>query len=317
MRFSTTSDEVVRIKGRQGRSAEVRRRKTLEREYWVDVRARDGSIYQERRSPVANIMECIQCKATDKFVEDHASGDMICSNCGVIQSTGGLYFSQHTIFTHPMSKPYQKVVHFRQRISQLLCRDPEQDPEHIERIGDYIRQNELTLGTTETYGIKTFSMICRQVGLNPKIASHWMQIRKRLGFGLGLVPQIDPGVLLRITMRYICISHCFEARLKRRKGDPIVPSLKRNNVINLNYSIIQLIRIESEEHYIRLAKFFPQLISQNQPDLNNKRWKILLEDCRLKYQHFSDPLKGDHYQFDWPYKPITVDDLVKHFYFFH
>lgn len=306
MRFSCAireKDIVLKEKGRQGRSAAVRRKKAEER-------AALNLLY--------NSEQCRECKSESDFVEDYTSGDLICTRCGTVGQGGGLAFSCHAFTHNPnQSKPYQKVVHFRQRISQLLCRDPEQDQDKIDLIGKHIRDNEEILGPKEFYGIKTFSNICRKVGISPKLASHWMQIRKRLE----ILPACDPSpsslLLHRITMRYICIANCFEHTLKKRKGDNPSSPLMRNNVINLNYSIIQLIRIEDELEFQRLARFFPQLISQNQPAINNKRWEIILEACRKKYSKFADPLRGEPFEFDWPFKPIVVEDLVKHFYFFH
>lgn len=301
-------DIVRKKKGRQGRSLEVRKRKELERQGWFQ-----GKKYFYS----SNLPQCRECGDTDSFVEDHSSGDLICSSCGVVsEEMGGLGFYSKC-FSYPItSKPYQKVVHFRQRISQLLCRDPEQEYEHLFLLRQYILDNHEQMGNPTFYGIKTFSFICRKIGLNPKIASHWMQIRKRLG----ITPFCDlpsPSIIHRITMRYICIAHCFDRTLKRKRGEKDQNNLKRNNVINLNYSIIQLIRMESEEEFIRLAKFFPQLISHNQPGLNNKRWEIILKECREKYSYFSDPLRGEPFFFDWPFKPILVEDLVKYFYFFY
>lgn len=296
-------DMVLKEKGRQGRSAAVRKRKAEER---------------AALTLSLNVEKCQECGSSDDFVEDYSSGDLVCTRCGAVGQGGGLAFSCFAFTHNPnSSKPYQKVVHFRQRISQLLCRDPEQDEEKVEKLRVYISANQALLGSPNFYGIKTFSMICRKVGISPKLASHWMQLRKRLELEPSCSPPPSAKLLHRITMRYICIANCFESTLKKRKGEEANSPLKRNNVINLNFSIIMLIRIESEEEFERLAKFFPQLISQNQPGINNRRWEIILEECRKKYQRFADPLRGEPFEFDWPYKPILVEDLVKHFYFFH
>jgi hypothetical protein len=309
MRFFNLNNK--KKKGRQGRSMEVRRKKELERQGWYQGQR---YFFQSDQIP-----KCRECGSQNCFVEDHSSGDLICTSCGVVsEELGGLGFVSNCFTHNPLvSKPYQKVVHFRQRISQLLCRDPEQEFDHLRMIRDYVIRENYRLGNPSFYGIKTFSYICRALGLNPKIASHWMQIRKRLGIEPSCYPNPSPELLHRITMRYICVAHCFDSTLRRKRGEASPNPLKRNNVINLNYSIIQLIRMESESEFFRLAKFFPQLISHNQPALNNKRWEIILEECRTKYSKFSDPLRGEPFSFDWPYKPILVEDLVKYFYFFY
>jgi hypothetical protein len=303
-------------KGRQGRSAEVRKRKAWEKEGWTEVKQVDGTTcFQQLITGVnQSFSQCPECMGRN-FIEDHSSGDLICGDCGVVVSEGGIAFSENQfVLPRNFSKPYQKVVHFRQRISQLLCKDPELDDEIIQTIFEYIKKNP-HLGDSSIFGIKTFSLICRKTQLNPKIASHWLQIRKRLEIA-PFVGEISKDLIQRITMRYICISHCFEHSLSK-KGNQGQSPLFRNNVLNLNYSIIQLIRIESEADFKRLAKFFPQLISQNQPALNNERWKILLERCQKQYPQFSDPVKGDYYRFDWPYIPLKADDLINHFYHFY
>lgn len=300
-------------KGRQGRSAEVRLRKLQEKK-----------IQQETLVQCTSYSICKECQSESHFIEDYTSGDLICTNCGVVSEIGGIAFTSHQITPSPnQSKPYQTIVHFRQRISQLQCKDPEQDQDKVDLIHRYVLDHENELGDKQTYGIKTFSLICRKIGLNPKIASHWIQLRHRvLGEEYQIKIDLDETFLKRLSMRYVALSHCFKSALKRRKGEPQTSPLQRNNVINLNYSIIQLIRLEDdpEEHIFHyLAKYFPQLISHNQPELNNQRWEILMKKCEEKYfkTGFADPIKGDLYYFEWPYKPIEEEHLLKYFYYFY
>jgi len=266
-------------KGRQGRSAEVRKRKEEEK------KKREWS-FSENKS----YSQCPECNTQD-LIEDYTSGDLICRQCGMIIGCGGLAFAFHSPAASFIgSKPYQKVVHFRQRLSQLEAKDPEQDEKVVQSIKEFIINNQNQLGPLSTYGIKTFSLICRKLKIKATVATHWIQLRRRIFCLAEPEVRLNPLFKIRITMRYICIAHCFNYILKKPKEEKkTTSSLKRNNIVNLNYSIIQLIRLEDDENetnFKGLARFFPQLISQNQPAINNQRWKLLIEECQKKYQNF-------------------------------
>jgi hypothetical protein len=297
-------------KGRQGRSREVRERKKRERE--------EQRIFMEQYK-CFNFERCPDCGRQDGLIQDSHSGELICNHCGCVSELGGgLAFSTRSIMpsqNQMMSKPYQRVVHFRQRIAQLLCIDPEVELEHVHLIDEWLylfstREDEVYMG------IKTFSRICKELGIDTKVATHWMQIRKRLGIRPYSDGETLPGELVqRICMRYFCISQAFDKTLKKgHRGEFSI--LKRNNMLNLNYTIVQLIRMEDEEVFRRIFKFVPQLISHQQPMVNNRRWKILMEYCSQNYSLVSDPSKGQFYSFSWDYIPLTVEDLLRYFYFF-
>lgn len=213
------------------------------------------------------------------------------------------------------SKPYSRVVHLRQRLAQLTCRDPKQEDSVVYQIGQYI-ENHFEPEVIPYIGKNTFASVCRKLGLKAKIATHWMSLRKELL----MFPFIDKDDLPRqllnnVTMRYYCISQAFLHTLKKQTPSDRSP-LKRNNVINLNYVMIQLFRLEGEQWFQVLAKFLPQLISFHQPRLNNERWKILIEYCREHYPMVEDPIRGTCYRFFWDFLELTEQDIIKHFFYF-
>lgn len=308
MKHDKKRDEIrlKKKKGRQGRSREVRERKKREEEERIKMNFVSLSDPPLSRCPDS-------CSPNPFFIEDHSSGDLICSGCGAVVSSGGI--SNFTSSSLTNSKPYMRIVHFRQRIAQLFSYDPEQKKEYIDRINEFIQKS----GEDPRYfGKNVFSQICRELQIDPKVATHWMQIRKKLGIEPFLSDSdLDPEMKSRLNMRFFCVSIAFANQLKKGKGEDSDSShLKRNNIININFLIIMLIRLESEFEFRKLAKFCPQLMSHQQPKLNNQRWKVIIDYCDHNYRVVSDPIKGTFFSFDWEYKPLTNSDLLNFFYFF-
>lgn len=308
--------KIKKKKGRQGRSAEVRARIAKERQ---DAE----KLYQDKGINLNQFrveMTCKGCLQTDFFSEDYSSGDVVCTNCGVIESTGGLGFAIHMPSMMTMcSKPYQRVVHFRQRLAQLLCRDPEQPQDMIDKMEEFIdKSTHRAYSNPQRFGYKTFSRMLKDLGYKTKFAEHWMQFRKRLNlWPYCTSDELTPHMVHRITYRFSCISAAFDRTLLIPKGKrgQWAP-LSRHNVVNLNFIIIMLIRMENEAAFRCMAKYFPQMISQDQPSKNNKRLKILVAYCAENFRTAGDPSKGDSEGFDWPYKPITVQEILDYFTYF-
>lgn len=301
--------EVQKPKGRQGRSKEVRERKEREK------RERE-MILGPQQSPLST---CVGGCKNPTFLEDHASGDLICMECASVQSSGGLSFGDNDNSSKTNSKPYMRIVHWRQRLAQMRTIDPEQKQEHVDMIGEFIREKFEGEKNPAFIGKSTFASICRKLNLDPKISTHWIQLRKRLGIEPFLDENcFDPEIGARVNMRYFCVSIAFQNTLQK-KGSKLVKvteELLRNNVMNLNFVIVQLFRLESEELFRKLAKYLPQLISQKQPRINNMRWRVIMEYCKTHYSVVSDPVKGNFFSFEWKYIPLTTSDLLSYFYFF-
>lgn len=87
--------------------------------------------------------------------------------------------------------------------------------------------------------------------------------------------------------------------------------LRRKSIINVNYSLAQLLRLEDEDAFLQLRPYLPQLSGSGQPASNNKRWKLMMDYCQEKYKRFSEPKSEKIFYFDWSYVPIEPDDLAE------
>lgn len=324
-------------KGRQGRSRAVRERVRAERER--QKREQEG-IYR-------SVLRCSDpwCIG-DSYsqVYDHCSGDTICTLCGrVVEESGtgapeniGIGFQLRLL-----SKPYDRLVHFQQRIAQLTCRDPALPRWFLRTLAEYVGSSRPELEAmlevpAERWGIRCFKRIIegqcllnwmsmdpkpkrRQLPNSPsKLAIHWLQIRKSLGIEPWQV-ELDCQTLDFMRRRYRLVSLAFDETLRRPTSEQsrlpihdIVAPLSRKNIINVNYSMAQLLRIVNPPLWRKLARFIPQLESQNQPSQNNQRWEILMAFCRLNFHHQADMAEP----LEWPYQPLSESDLKLYFNFF-
>lgn len=78
-----------------------------------------------------------------------------------------------------------------------------------------------------------------------------------------------------------------------------------------------LVKLEDEEVYKRIAKYFPQQTNPGQPEINNERWKVLMNYCQENYRVMEMPVKDIIFQFNWPYLPMTYGDIVGYFTHFY
>ncbi len=286
----------IRKKKRQGRSRESRERKLPNWE--------------------KNDMRCRGCNQIS-FVEDHASGDLICDVCGVVYSGGALFFNMNTLPNRNMgsvSKPYMRVVHYQQRMTQLLGNDPEVDEKVVERLRE--KHKDLTEDQIKTFGKRSFAKSLREEKLDPKIACHWIQLRIALDWEYPL-ECFNEELLLRCKARYICLEKAFDNTLHIKQGGKKTNKFQRKNIISLNFSIPMIIRMESPEVFKSIAKYFPQQTNSGQPEINNERWKILIEYCQKHYNVMEMPVKDIIFHFDWPFLPITYGDVIGYFSHFY
>lgn len=317
-------EECRRPKKRQGRNKESRKR------------AKRVSKELKFLNPKYDV--CTECGLED-FVEDSSSGDVICSQCGLIQSAKGLGFSAFVQMRYNnKSKRYARVVHFRQRLAQMLLRDPLiEEPTWTELQRRILSDPALD---REHFGKKAFSQVLKEMmpkenqrklekrkrkGKKPppnpykRLSANWIQVRSRLNFG-NLPPSLENEEFYyeRLCARYQCIDHVFQEKLWDEKGERrSEQGLKRRNIINVNYIMVQLLRLESEELFQLWGKFFPQLTSKRQPKINNLRWKILMEECAKRYSFFAIPKTGEIIRLEWEFKELTLEEIGKTCSFFY
>jgi len=292
------------------------------------------------RKDLEDVTKCCKSCRGFEFVYDHCSGDTICQLCGRVQSESGLGSSDNMglgMQLRLLSKPYDRLVHFQQRIAQLTTRDPALPRWFLRTLGCFLDENKLTmelnLGVNSTnwgkqswikiFQSELFQSYLRHVapshkpkrGQMPKtpskLAIHWIQIRKFLGLDPWRV-DLDSEVLAELRMRYRLVSQAFDQTLRKPgEGQTRLPiheqlaPLSRKNIVNVNYTMAQLLRIVRPELWKEYAKFIPQLVSSTQPAQNNARWEVIVTFCRKHFRtqaHVALPL-------DWPYHTLTLTEL--------
>lgn len=285
---------------------------------------------------------CKDCHGTD-FVYDHCSGDTVCSLCGRVFERGGFGSAVNLgqgMQVRLLSKPYDRGVHFQQRLAQLTCIDPSLPNWFIRTLAEFLWESgesqELSLGVSrERWGILSWKslfdgalfreylrLVCPKekprralLPFSPsKLASHWLQIRMRLGISPWRV-SLDCQTLAEMRRRYRLVSSAFDNTL-RKLGEGHTAnspsSLSRKNIININYTMAQLLRLVSPSLWKEYAKFIPQLHSSSQPLHNNQRWEIMMQYCSLWYRTQADFA----YPLLWTFFPITESLLENEFKFF-
>ena len=297
-------DKKKQKKGRQGRSHESRRRAEEVKKHYMQFKD--------------DVISCKDCGCTD-LVEDHQSGDLICSDCGLVHSGGGVLFDEHFCIRGKLSKRYQELVHFRQRLAQLRGWDPMIKSKIFNRLTIELRNNKADL---TNMGKRRVSKALTNLKLPRRFSANWIQIRRRMG--LNPVPddtQGDAMLWTRMNFRYSCLATAFHKTLSRKTDDgdkkkDVPKALQRKNIINVNYSFIQLLRLEDEKYLEIYGRYFPQLCSKEQPQKNNRRWKILIEYLDQHYKKLGVPKLESVYCFNWEYKPLTQALIEKHCMFF-
>lgn len=331
---------------RQGRSWKVRERKRRERERAERIRNHSGCRVEASTVPGA----CKVCGRNDGYVNDYGIGETICSFCGCVMF--GVEFMDSPMDPRPpMSKPYQREVHFRQRFALLQNKDPriDADDELGTSLWDWVLENkekltsELGLPEQRYWGYNSFKKLLahpnlpfrarmRASRMTPsKVALHWIQLRA-LEMVEPTPPQIGRDQLDRLCDRFACVSRAFDALFQpeQEKGKGTLP--RKRNITNLNYVIAQVLWLESPELYRAYAKFLPQSTSAEQPAKNNEEWKLIVQFCN---KHFGlgrmvelgiqeERLRPVGYMLkqrvaffdEWQLHLITEEDIVKYFKFF-
>lgn len=123
--------------------------------------------------------------------------------------------------------------------------------------------------------------------------------------------------LCRLKLLFSRVSEAFDHVIAGREGD-----LGRINIINMNYVLIQLVRLEAgEDAFEECAKFFPLINSSEQPRKNNERWKLIVEwNSRHSVGSFLCPETKQFLYIPagfWRFLPITANDIINHFTFFY
>lgn len=293
-------DEYKQIKGRQGRSHETR------------LRRRREKYHQNKQAIKDEVLDfCTHCWSDQVFLDDKSSS-MVCLTCGYVDeilNTRAMVFNDTS-----KSKPYERVVHYQQRISSVKGMDPEVENECVRRIEDFLCKNPEICGNSLYYaGWQAIKSAIKHLGIKPVYASRWIQIRSRFNIkGVDKEVAAIPGDLENVLkLRYILVSRAFDQTILKDMSLLV----ERKNMLNMNYVIPMLIRMESEQIFRETAKFFPQNRSDYQPALNNERMKIIVDYCK---EHFTKvySYKGETINLIWEFTPLTAEDIFNYFIYF-
>lgn len=297
----TERDHLRRPKGRQGRSRASRERAKRLKE-------------ESKKWDYMVTEPCEDCNRQD-FLEDHNSGDVVCANCGLVASSKGLDFSKNILLrVRNLSKPYQRVVHFRQRFAQLIGIDPEIEEALLDTILDKIEDLKIP---TPSFGKKDFSRVLKELN-HPnfpyehikRLSANWIQIRRHLGESIPPEPEFPDELYIRLCARYQCIDRVFQETLWSPTGEKGKDNtLERRNIINVNYLTVQMLRLESEDLFRSWGKFLPQLTAKKQPGINNRRWKLLCEKLEGRDFRVLFSKNQEKISLKWEYKELTVEDI--------
>lgn len=276
-------------------------------------------IFRETQPRDPHQGRCPECGGT-KMIEDRELADLICEECGLVKEHH-IPVSAVPFGLMSKGKGYQREVHFQQRGAKLMGKDPELPEDVIDAIGAEVFEKEFIhngkchdIGTF--MGRKTISLICKKLNLGNKIADSWIQIRRRLGYGIP-VPHINDLLWKRMKIRFSIVNRAFEELLHTKEAKQKVSVLQRRNIMNLNYIQAQLFRLEDPELFYSIAKFLPQLGDSKQPMLNNTRWKILIDYIIEKGMNsFTEAGTMTVYTFHWEYIRLSKEEISTHFSFF-
>lgn len=258
---------------------------------------------------------CLNCNSMVSLIVDHVTGDCVCTSCGFVNDSGGLSFSSSILMMDKNSKNYQRKVHYRQRMAQLRGVDPEIDRSTL----DLIQEHVLSRGmNTPRLGKKNFGAICKHLAVPKKTADSWIQIRNELGFEPNtneLADWLTPELLGRMELRFVCVEMAFVSTLSSKHGSE--HRLSRTNIINLNYIIPQIMRLESEQLWEYCAKFFKQLSHEKHPGENNARWAEIIGYCDQHFRKAVISKDGGEQFFEWKYIPMRPHEILTRYDYFY
>lgn len=263
-----------------------------------------------------NLYQCAKCQ--EDIVVDHLEkgGTRYCGSCG-FETNELVIADQPEGNKRHVRQLYQPVVHFRQAIMSSMGKDPRVPLEDVLRIESYLLNNPEVMGKFPFYvGCHSIKRAITDLNLNSRYTSRWVQIRSRFTLEniINDVAHFDKETLERLGIRYKCVVKGFETMVKCKKGKAAKkPGVMRRNMINLSYVIPQLVRLESEELFRENARFFPIVISENQPALNNERWKNIISYCKKHFAKVYDKKDDSIISFEWEYIALTTKDVFDYF----
>jgi hypothetical protein len=176
----------------------------------------------------------------------------VCQQCGLV--SGDIIYEVDNL-PKRRSKPYNPNHHFSERMAALLLIGPEiKDKLFLDRFEETIPECEQTLESRMFWGPGKFSQAIKKVDAKfqteyAKKKYHERYIWMRKYYGIEDPPILDPELIrrLRIRYRYAYMAFTIIKFDKRWRGK------KRNNIININFIIINCLK---QENALEFARFF-------------------------------------------------------------
>lgn len=302
-------------KKKQGRNLETRKLVIYNRQ--KIEKSNNTYNLRERKN---NFHFCSKCHG--HMVEDE-HGFLFCENCGkvnenVMSENRLQYFNpfETSISFYPVktSVKYKEEVHLRTKLNMASGMGPYIDITDIDQIENYLRKNpQIFGGNLYLIGPNSIRKSIASLKLPTRYKACWVQIRShfQIPFVGEDVFKVDFATRDRLIKRYNCVTKAFHALFKNKTNK--INFKKRKNMPVLHYSIIQLIRLESESLFRETARFFPLSWSSknNNNENNNKIWKQLIKYCDTHFRLIE--VDNCCYSFDWPYKKLTLNDILCYF----
>jgi len=255
---------------------------------------------------------CGDCGGPD-FDFDFVSGDTICAYCGLISDSCGIFNLDGGLTVYTNSKKYQTLVYMREKIRGLHGTDPWIWDDEWDLILEYIRARGINC---DRMGQRSFSQICRSVKVlkvvevgeevttveefplfYKKYGERWVQARMRLGYK-------GPTPMSIELLRCICIrTKLYQTAHK----EVIAHKITNKNAINLNYVLLQFIRMDSPDEFDEWKKFIK--ISTCKLAVYNFMWRQIMLKLSLEYCYFWDESQHAYINVEWTYNPLQEHDL--------
>lgn len=304
-----------RPRKKQGRSKDVRIRVSEEnRAYFRNFR---------RTMEYVNL-NCTNCFSEQGLVESR-DGSLYCDDCGKV-STMEKHVDAPVFYRYNkiQSKPYERRIHFHTKLHRLIGQGADiVTYEDARLIENYLLQNPKVMGVNFNWvGPRAVKRACWALGFHRDAAVNktrypdfWIQIRRILNM-IPVCGRLPEETVERLKIRYIYVSEAFENAVKYcdsffKKKTKNTREKKSRNIMTVNYILLQLIRLESEELFRENAKFLPVVKSAESPEVNNRRWQLTCEYCSRYHSRHWVKEKDEFMDFRWDYMPLTDEDILR------
>jgi hypothetical protein len=313
-------DRLTECRCRQGRNHASREKELERRKLTVDQMNCMLEDYFIR------IDRCGNCDG-DIIDYDEVTGDTICATCGLVLDTNNIADAVEvgpgTLVKINKSKAYRTVVYVREKLRGLLGTDPPIWFNEWEMIMKHIlfEYGDEWFYHLWSMGQKMFSAICRKVAVdaegfqvflakgevappgtryplaNKKYGERWIQARMRMGYPG--TEKMSLCILANICMKI----EIYEMVHK----DVFRNNVTKKNTLNLNYVLLQIIRMEDEEEFHYWKRYIKLAVSKLED--YNEKWRTILLELAVNYDYYYNKEMDITFQIQWKYIPMYAGDL--------